>query len=97
MGYADKLRLLLDWAPVINLLMAISAAPAGKDRVYRALEMLDYLASKTPTPIDNEVLSLVRRVLLTPEGAALLDYLAAALQRMFALPPAPQGFRYEPQ
>lgn len=83
MGYADKLRLLIEWAPAINFLIAVTSAPPGRDRVYRALELLDYLASRTPTQVDNEFLGLLRGVLLTPQGGLLLDYLAARVQPMF--------------
>lgn len=83
MGYAERIKLLLEWAPVLNYIMAITAAPPGRERVYRALELCDYLTNRTPTPIDNELLALVRGVLLTPQGGTLLDYLAARLQPLF--------------
>lgn len=86
MNLQAKIRLLLEWSPVINYVLAISSAQPGKDRVYRALELLDYLAGKTPTPVDNELLMHARAVLLTPQGGALLDYLAALLQPLLDPP-----------
>jgi hypothetical protein len=81
MPLASSLKALLDWAPTIQMLVAINSAPSGKERVFRALELLDYLASKTPSPIDNELLTLARQILLTPQGGALLDYLVAAAEK----------------
>lgn len=71
-------------------MISISSAPPGKDRVYRALDLLDFLASKTPTPVDNDLLNHLRSVLLTPAGSQLLDYLADVLDKALNRPsPAP--------
>lgn len=94
MSFADKIKLLLEWSPVINFLIAISSATPGKDRVYRTLELLDYLANKTPTPVDNELVELVKGVLLTPQGAELLEYLSKKVQPLLS-PPSPQIRLYE--
>lgn len=88
----EKISILLQWSPVLNHLISISSTPAGKDRVYRALDLLDFLASKTPTPSDNELLVLLRAVLLTPAGGQLLDYLADALDKVLnRQTPAPKA------
>lgn len=83
MSLAEKIRILLQWSPALNFLIAISSAPPGRDRVYRALDMLDFLATKTPTGTDNEVLARLRAVLLTPAGGELLDYLANVVNNVF--------------
>jgi hypothetical protein len=87
MNLQAKIKLLLEWSPVINYVLAISSAQPGKDRVYRSLELLDYLATKTPTPVDNDLLMHTRAVLLTPQGGALLDYLAHLVQPLLDQPP----------
>lgn len=86
MNLQAKIRLLLEWSPVINYVLAISSAQAGKDRVYRSLELLDYLSTKTSTPVDNDLLMHARAVLLTPQGGALLDYLADLLNPLLDQP-----------
>lgn len=78
-----NLRTLLDWAPVAQFVIAINSAPNAKERVFRTLELLDWLAAKTPSPIDNELIAIVRNILLTPQGSQLLDYLVAAMQPLF--------------
>ena len=84
MSLAQKIKLLLEWSPLLNYLIAISSAAAGRDRVYRALELCDYLATKTPSPLDNEALALIRGVLMTPAGGELLDYIANKMQPLFS-------------
>lgn len=88
MGYAERIRLLLEWTPVLHYVIAVTNATSQRDRVYRALELCDYLASRTPTPVDNELVSGVRAVLMTPQGAALIDYVADRLKPL--LPQLPQ-------
>lgn len=83
MGYAKQLQLLIKWAPALNYVVAITSAPPGRERVYRAMELLDYLADQTPSPIDDEAIAVVRAVLLTPQGGLLLDYLSAKIQPLF--------------
>ena len=87
MGYADKIRLLLEWSPAINYIIAITQATTQRDRVYRSLELCDYLASRTPTPVDNELIAAFRAVLMTPQGAALIDYLAGLLKPLLEQSP----------
>lgn len=83
---SEKISILLQWSPILNYLITISSAPPGKDRVYRALDLLDFLAAKTPSNFDNESLVLIRAVLLTPQGGQLLDYLADSLHKAINTP-----------
>jgi hypothetical protein len=83
MGYTRQIKLLIQWAPALNYVVAITAAPPGRERIYRAMELLDYLATQTPSPLDDEALAVVRAVLLTPQGGLLLDYMSAKIQPLF--------------
>jgi hypothetical protein len=47
------------------------------------MDLLDFLATKTPTGLDNDLLLHCRSVLLTPQGGDLLDYLATLLNGVF--------------
>jgi len=83
---SQKISILLQWSPVLNYLIAISSANPGRDRVVRCLDLLDFLATKTPSAADNELLAHVRAVLLTPAGGQLLDYLADAVDKIINQP-----------
>lgn len=89
---SQKISILLQWSPVLNHLIAISSASPGKERVYRAMDLLDFLATKTTTQADNELLARLRSVLLTAAGGELLDYLAEVLNKtLFPTAPTPQA------
>lgn len=79
LSLGDRIRLLVEWSPAIPLVTAITAAKKGGDRVQAVMSLLEFLAAKTDTQIDNEVIGLTRKMLLTPEGGALVDYVSGLI------------------
>lgn len=79
-GVAEKVRVILEWLPAINMIPAIAAADEGQARAVAACEFVEFIATKTETPMDDELASLCKAILLTPEGGALVDYIAAKLR-----------------
>lgn len=77
---SQKLKLALEWAPAIQMVTAIGAASPGQDRALAVVRLLEWLAVKSETPLDDDLTKLVKAILLTKEGAALVDYLAALIQ-----------------
>jgi len=71
----DKIKLLIVWAPAIALLTAIAAAKPGRDRVTAVMALLQYAAAQTPVKIDDQVVVMMTKMLLTAEGGALVDYM----------------------
>ncbi len=71
---ADKIRLLVEWAPGLSLLSALSTAQTPADRADAALRLMQFVATKTATPIDDEVVARLRAVLQTKEGYELFEY-----------------------
>jgi hypothetical protein len=71
----DKIKMLVQWAPAIALLTAITAAKPGRDRVAAVMALLQYAAIQTPVKMDDQVVAMLTKTLLTAEGGALVDYL----------------------
>lgn len=71
----EKLRILVEWAPLIGLASEISAATTPLERALRISAALRWASRKTGTPIDDEVVELLEAVLRSKEGQALFDYL----------------------
>lgn len=80
MTISQKLKLALEWAPAIQMVTAIGSAKAGQERAVATIRLLEFLALRTETPLDDDLLRLVRAILLTKEGGELLDYVAALIQ-----------------
>lgn len=71
----EKLQLLVEWSPLIGHASEISAASTPLDRALRISAALRWAASKTQTPVDEELVDLLAAVLKSDEGAALFSYL----------------------
>lgn len=74
---AQKVRMLVDWAPALSLLSEISAANTAKERAEGALKLIRFVATKTATPIDDDLCERVEACLLSPQGEELFRYIVA--------------------
>ena len=83
LSLADKLKLLVEWSPAIQLVTAISVAQPGRDRALSVMRLLEFAAKKTDVSMDDDLVRLIQNVLLTPEGGALLDYLSALISGLY--------------
>jgi hypothetical protein len=72
---AQKVKQLVEWAPALSLLSEISAADTAKERVDGALKLMRFVATKTQTAIDDELLARTEAVLLSPQGQELFQYI----------------------
>ena len=84
MNLAAKLRLLVEWMPVLSAAQTVILSPAGSARVRAALEVLDIVADKTTTEADDQLVDLLKRVVMTNEGAALVDWISDKVVALFA-------------
>ena len=71
----EKLRVLYEWSPLIGMVSEISAAVTPLDRAVKVSATLRWLARKTDTPVDDELIVLLESILKTPEGQALFGYM----------------------
>lgn len=74
---AQKVQMLVEWAPALSLLSEISAAGTAKDRAAGALKLMRFVATKTTTPIDDDLCERVEACLLSPQGEELFRYIVA--------------------
>ncbi len=79
---SDKIRLLVEWAPGLSLLSALSAARTPADRADAALKLMQFVATKTATPIDDEVVARLRALLQTKEGYELFEYVVGLVSAL---------------
>ncbi len=80
---SEKLRLLVEWSPLIGLASEISGATTPLERALKTSAVLRWLADKTQsTEVDDELVELLEAVLKSPEGTALFNYLTALVTSM---------------
>lgn len=70
----DKIRQLVEWAPALSIVSEISAAETVQGKVAGAVNLMQFVAAKTATPIDDELLERIENVLLSPSGQELVEY-----------------------
>lgn len=74
---ATKIKQIVEWAPALSLLSEISGADTAKERAAGALKLMRFVATKTDTPIDDDLCERVEAVLLSPQGEELFNYVIA--------------------
>lgn len=68
------------------MLPLIAAAKPGRDRVLESCRLLELVASKTSPKVDDEVIGLLKDVVMSEPGGRLVDYIATRLQGVFDEP-----------
>jgi len=81
----NKAAILLEWLPIYPLIMSVIDAKAGQSRAVAVTNTLKFVAARTPFKCDDELVALVEKIVLTDQGAALINYLAAALHESLKL------------
>ena len=79
-GVGEKIKFVIEWLPALNMVPAITAAEPGSQRAIAACQLVKFIASKTDNEIDDKLVELVTAILLTDEGAALVDWVADKLR-----------------
>lgn len=90
----NNIKLLIEWAPILSIMSAIGAAKQGQEQALQVAKLAEFLASKTQTKIDDELVRVISAILLTAEGAALVAYLTdlvAKASESHNVPAGPSG------
>jgi hypothetical protein len=77
----DRIKLLVDWWPLVLLLQRIAAAKPGQPQAAAVVESLLFLASKTEIEVDDKLCDHLRKLIATKEGGELVDYVASLVGR----------------
>jgi hypothetical protein len=75
----SKLKLLAEWAPLLNRLQMIALAKEPHDQALAVVSALQWAAGKSTTDIDDQALAHVEAVLKTKEGQAMFDWVVGKI------------------
>lgn len=73
----QKIRMLVDWAPLLSLAEAVSKAEGNQAKALAIVELLRWLSKKTSTETDDKVIDSLAAILKSPEGAAIVNFLVS--------------------
>jgi hypothetical protein len=65
----------------VLLLQQVAVAQPGKSQAAAVVQVLRFLASKTETDIDDKLADHIQRVIATPEGGELVEYVLDLMAR----------------
>lgn len=82
MKLSEKLRLLMEWMPALQMIPVIAASQPGRDQVLQVVRLLEIVAAKTTGATDDELTALLKKVLLTEPGGELVDYVVTKIRSL---------------
>lgn len=77
----DQIQLLTSWSPLVSYGRRFVAEPDGYKKGIIVSEGLEWLAAKTDSRLDDELVALVGALLRTPQGEALVRWAIAKVER----------------
>jgi len=77
----EKIRLFQEWAPILGYLQNFTAAKNEHEQALAVTDCAEWLASKTQTTLDDELVKHVAAVLKTEEGKALVMWVAEKVKQ----------------
>jgi hypothetical protein len=78
---ADRLKILVDWWPLVVLLQQVAVATQGRAQAEAFTDCLRFLASRTDVDVDDRLVEHVQKLIATPEGGELIDYVVSLVNR----------------
>lgn len=72
--FIDQIKTLATWAPMLARLQAIGEAKTPHERALAIIKALQWAAGKSGTELDDEALTYIESILVTPEGKAFFDW-----------------------
>lgn len=76
----EQIKLLNEWAPLLGFGQRFVSEPDAHKRAVVVADAMEWLASKTKTTVDDQLVQLVEAIVRTPQGEALVRWGVAYLQ-----------------
>ena len=80
MSIWEKIRIIQEWAPVLTYVQAFTAEKDPHGQAVIVADACDWLASKTDTKLDDELVGHLTAVLRSPQGESFLRWAVAKVQ-----------------
>lgn len=74
-----NIRTIQEWGPAISYIQAFLTAKDSPRKALVVADAAEWLAAKTQTKVDDELVTLISNVLRTPQGEALVVWLQAKI------------------
>lgn len=82
---ATKIKLLLEWSPVLSYATRISDAKDDQEFVLAVTDLLAFLSAKSSVQFDDELVRHVGAIVRSEEGKALIEWGGKLLDGIVAM------------
>jgi hypothetical protein len=76
----EKIRILQEWAPVVSYIQAFLAERDTHGKAVIVADACEWLAAKSKTKVDDELVNHLTAVLKSPQGESLLRWVSAKIE-----------------
>lgn len=80
MSILEKLRLLSEWSPVLSFLQQLSREDDPHAKSIIVFDAAEWLADKTDTSWDDELVELLADIVASEEGEKLVRWIVAQIE-----------------
>lgn len=80
MSVWEKVRLVQEWYPLVTYIQAILATSDAHQKAVVVADACEWMASKSQTKVDDELVSHLSAVLKSPQGEAMLRWVLAKIE-----------------
>lgn len=80
MSVWEKLRLLQEWYPLVTFIQAILATNDPHQKAVVVADACEWMASKSQTKVDDELVGHLSAILRSPQGESLLRWVLAKIE-----------------
>lgn len=80
MSIWEQIALLQQWSPVIGYGQQILAEKDNYKKAVLVGDAMEWIATKSATKIDDDVVKMITSIIETPQGEALIRYIVARVE-----------------
>lgn len=79
MSIWDKIRIIQEWSPMVTYIQAFLATNDPHQKALIVADVCEWLASKSQTKVDDELVSHLTAVLKSPQGESMMRWVMAKI------------------
>lgn len=76
----DQIKLLSEWSPLLSFGQRVLAETDPYKQALVVADALEWLAAKTKSPLDDDLVKLIEAIVRTPQGEALIRWAVAKVE-----------------
>lgn len=80
MSVWEKIKFVQDWMPLVSYIQAILATTDPHQKSLAVADACEWLASKSKTTVDDELVSHLTAILKSPQGESFLRWVLAKIE-----------------